>query len=102
MKLYTSDNGFGFFPESSVFSYVWAFIQHEYQHEYLYQCSKAGLDFHVDVNPDDIEFKWTGFSDSLQDFIKQVITNIISMRTAKAKDLEPMFNNAKNWLMRDW
>jgi len=27
MKLYTSDNGFGFFPESSVFAYVWARVQ---------------------------------------------------------------------------
>lgn len=26
MKLFTSDNGFGFFSESSVFSYVWAIV----------------------------------------------------------------------------
>lgn len=30
MKLYTSDNGFGFFPESSVFAYVWAKIQQDF------------------------------------------------------------------------
>lgn len=65
-------------------------------------CSKAGLEFNVEINPDDIEFQWRGFSDSLQEFIKQVIQNIIRMRVANAKDLEPMFNNAKNWLMRDW
>ena len=102
MKLYTGDNGFGFFAESSVFAYVWAFVQQEFQHEYLYMCTKAGLEFNVEVNPDDLEFKWKGYSDSLQGFINQVITNIITMRTAKAKELEPMFNNAKNWLMRDW
>ena len=69
MKLYTSDNGFGFFSESSVFAYVWAIVQQDYQHEYLYSCSKAGLEFKVEINPDDVEFQWKGFSDSLQGFI---------------------------------
>ena len=30
MKLYTGDNGFGFFPESSVFAYVWAKVQQDF------------------------------------------------------------------------
>lgn len=56
MKLYTSDNGFGFFAESSVFAYVWAIVQQDFQHEYLYECSRAGLEFNVEINPDDVEF----------------------------------------------
>lgn len=102
MKLFSSDNGFGFFPESSVFAFVWAIVQQEFQHEYLYTCSKAGLTCSVDINPDDVEFKWQGYSDHLQDYVQQTISNMIGMRSAKARELEPMFNNAKNWLLRDW
>jgi secreted Zn-dependent insulinase-like peptidase len=58
--------------------------------------------FNVEINPDDIEFKWSGYSDAIQGFIMQTITNMITMRTGKARDLEPMFNNAKSWLLRDW
>lgn len=58
--------------------------------------------FNVEINPDDLEFKWSGYSDKIEEFIMATITNMITMRTGKARDLEPMFNNAKNWLMRDW
>jgi len=58
--------------------------------------------FDIKVNPDDIELKWSGYSDCLMSFNQQVLTNMIQMRTAKARELEPLFNNAKNWLLRDW
>lgn len=56
----------------------------------------------MEINPDDLEFKFSGYSDGLQSYVEKVLSNLISMRSAKARELEPMFNNAKNWLLRDW
>lgn len=58
--------------------------------------------FDVEINPDDIEFCWKGFTDNLQQFVETTTANLIKMKTARARELEPMFNAAKNWLMRDW
>ena len=56
----------------------------------------------VEINPDDVEICWKGFSDCLPTFVETTTNNLVAMRSAKAREIEPMFNAAKNWLMRDW
>ena len=92
MKLYTGDNGFGFFPESSVFAYIWAKVQQDFQHEYLYTATSAGMFMDVEINPDDVEICWKGFSDCLPNFVETTTNNLVAMRSAKAREIEPMFN----------
>jgi len=45
---------------------------------------------------------WKGYTSNLETFIGETIANLTKMKTARAKELEPMFNAAKAWLMRDW
>ena len=95
MKIFTSDNGFGYFPETQVFAQIWQRIQTEYQHEYMYTASKAGLQFGIDVNNDDISFFWKGYNCTILEYIEQTIQNLVGLKHIPPIELKDMFNMAK-------
>jgi secreted Zn-dependent insulinase-like peptidase len=73
MKLYTADNKFGFTPESRVFAKVWEEVTKEYMREFNYTAECANLHFDFNMMHDNINFIWTGFNDSMPNYISETI-----------------------------
>ena len=59
----------------------------------------ANLYFHVKICPDSINFYFSGYSDSMSNFITESLTRLINM---KDQNLWNIFNNTKERLLQDW
>ena len=79
-----------------VFSLVWSDIVDEYLREFNYMAEMAMLKFHQVVDIDCIYFKWSGYNDSMPNYVIETIERLVSMKTA---DVEKIFNQVKEKLL---
>jgi len=88
-KIYTNDCSFSQTAAGRLFAEVWRQCLDEYLREFSYMASCASLDFSLVVAPDNVEFNWSGFNDSLPTYVTETVKRIKAMKSA---DLEEIFN----------
>lgn len=99
MRLYTNDNRFGLDVQARLFFAMWREISTEYLREFSYMAEQATLSFATTVLHDNITFAWTGFSDSMPNYITESLQKVHNMRN---EDLEGFFNQVKEKLEQGW
>ena len=52
-----------------MFAEIWQAAINEYLREFNYMAEKASLEFKIKVNEDSFEFEFSGFNDSLFEFL---------------------------------
>lgn len=80
MKIFTSDNGLGFFAETQIFTNIWKRVLKEIQHEYMYTASKTHMLFGTVINQDDVQFFWKGYNDTLLVFVYETLQTIVQLK----------------------
>jgi insulysin len=99
LKVYTNDCLFSVKPEGRVFAHVWATTVTEYLREFNYMADLAKLDFGVSIDNDCIDYRWSGFNDSMPNYITETLSKIVNMKDA---DLAQIFDQVKEKLLLDW
>jgi len=80
MKLYTSDCQYGFNIDSKLFIYVWQQLASEYLREFTYMAECASLSFQIHVMNNNLNFCWSGFNDSMPNYIKEIMEKLPDMK----------------------
>lgn len=88
LKFFTQDCDLGLKPESRIFVNVWQAVQKECMREFNYNAECATLQSGVAAMHDSINFSWSGFNDSMPNFIDESITRLLDL---KNKDLSQEF-----------
>lgn len=101
MKIYTKDCDLGSKPESNVFMNLWAHMQNEYLREFNYMANCANLSFNVSPMYDNVNFTWSGFNDSMPNYIEESISRLMDMKSEK-ESLREIFDQVKEKLLADW
>ena len=101
MKVYTKDCDLGSKPESGVFMSLWAHMQNEYLREFNYMANCANLSFNVSPMYDNVNFTWSGFNDSMPNYIEESISRLMEMKSEK-ESLREIFDQTKEKLLADW
>lgn len=99
MKLYTSDNDFGKTLEGRVFATLWESVASEHMREFNYMAEMAKLGFGINVLHDNLNFTWSGFNDSMPNYIAETVTKISQLST---QDLTAVFAQQKEKLLMEW
>jgi len=99
MKMYTGDNGFGSAPEKRLFALFWQSVQEEYLREFKYMADCANLNFTLSVLHDNLNLSFSGFNDSMPNYISESVTRLMQMKDA---DLKEIFDQTKEKLLLDW
>lgn len=102
MKIHTSDNGFGFFPEALVFAHLWKAVLKDLQHEYMYTASRVDMLFGIEINHDDVQFFWKGYNDTLFAFVYESLQFIVELKDYDYELLHEVFDQAKDHLTDEW
>ena len=71
---------------------MWQDIVEQHLKEYTYQAETASLKFDLEVGISDVNFTWSGFNDSMPNFIKETLAKIGQMAS---EDVEDIFNQVK-------
>lgn len=79
-KIYTGDLEHGKSAETAVFSAVWNRVLQETLREFTYMADCAKLSFEISILRDNIELKWSGFNDSLVNFVGETLQRISAFR----------------------
>lgn len=87
MKIYTTDCGFGLNTDSRLFASIWDGVQEEYLREFNYMADCADLSFGTCVVYDNINFSWSGFNDSMPNYVNETILKIKGMPKQDLKDM---------------
>lgn len=77
---------------------MWQDIVEQHLKEYTYQAETASLKFDLEVGISDINFTWSGFNDSMPNFIKETLVKIGQMAS---EDVEDIFNQVKETQLTD-
>ena len=72
-KIYTDDLQFGSSPQTQVFSLVWQRILQESLREFSYMAECAKLNFNITLTRDNVDLQWSGFNDSLVNFVGETL-----------------------------
>ena len=88
MKIYTKDCDLGSKPESNVFMNLWAHMQNEYLREFNYMANCANLSFNVSPMYDNVNFTWSGFNDSMPNYIEESISRLMSNKWIDTQPFE--------------
>ena len=80
MRIYTNDNDFGKSLSGNLFSKVWAQVLDQHLKEYTYMAELATLKFSLTANLVDIDLQWSGFNDSMPNFIKETLEKVGKMK----------------------
>jgi secreted Zn-dependent insulinase-like peptidase len=99
MKIYTTDCGFCVQDDARVFASVWQGVQEEYLREFNYMADCANLGNSVNVMYDNIGFSWSGFNDSMPNYVNETIKKLKDMPSL---DLSEMFDQTKEKLLLEW
>lgn len=99
MKIYTTDNDFCVEDSARVFASVWNGVQEEYLREFNYMADCANLSNSVNVVYDNIGFSWSGFNDSMPNYVNETIKKLKDMPSL---DLREHFDQTKEKLLLDW
>ena len=78
---------------------MWSNVVDQYITEYNYLASQAALSFTISVTEGDIDISWSGFSDSIYNFMKTILEKITEM---PEQNLEEIFNMVKESKMIQW
>jgi len=81
-----------------VMGLMWKEIADQHLKEYTYLAESATLKFDLDVGLNDVNFTWSGFNDSMPNFIKETLTKVGSMAN---DDIEDIFNQVKETQLVD-
>jgi secreted Zn-dependent insulinase-like peptidase len=73
LKVYTQDLNFGNCPVARVFAELWTKCFNEYIREFCYLADCADLSFTWNLCIDNLEFEWSGYSDSLPLYIEATL-----------------------------
>ena len=98
-KIYTSDLQFGSSPQATVFAEVWKRVLLESLREFTYMADCAKLEFNMAVVRDNVDMKWSGYNDSLINFVSETLQKIFAM---KSQELREIFNQVKEQLQQEW
>jgi len=98
-KIYTGDLGFGTSAKAKVFSDVWKNVLEECLREFVYMADCAKLEFKVSLLRDNIDLQWTGFNDSLVNFVGETVKRIAAFRNGECREV---FYQVKEQLMQEW
>jgi len=99
MKIYTTDCGFCVQDESRVFASIWNGVQEEYLREFNYMADCASLSNSVGVKYDNIGFSWSGWNDSMPNYVNETIKKLKEMPST---NLTEMFEQTKEKLLLEW
>lgn len=99
LKLYTPDNGFGQTLEGRVFVCLWESVASEYMREFNYMAEMAKLEFKFSVLHDNIDFSWSGFNDSMPNYVAETVTRLSQLGS---QDLAAIFEQQKEQLTNEW
>jgi len=102
LKVYTKDNDFGTNWESSLFVKFWTRFQEQYLKEFTYMAEMAKLEFDVTPSQGNIELRWSGFNDSIPNYVQETLTRLMGLQNATKEEIEPVFNQVKEKLLIDW
>ena len=80
MRLFTNNNNFGSSINGLLFAQIWKACVLEYLSEYTYLAESASLDFNLNVGTTYVDFKWTGFNDSLDNFVNGIFQRVAEMK----------------------
>ena len=75
-KIYTADLDYGQSAEAAVFVEVWRRVLEEKLREFVYMADCAKLSFNIAAARDNIDMKWSGFNDSLVNFVKETMQKV--------------------------
>lgn len=99
MKIYTTDCGFCVQDESRVFASIWNGVQEEYLREFNYMADCASLSNSVSVKYDNIGFSWSGWNDSMPNYVNETIKKLKEMPST---NLTEIFEQTKEKLLLEW
>jgi secreted Zn-dependent insulinase-like peptidase len=97
-KIYTNDLSYGSASLTRVFAEVWKGCLTEYMREFKYMADCAMLNLEITLPTDNIQFHWSGFSDTLPAYVHETLKRVLAMRTA---DLESIFNQVKEQMLQE-
>lgn len=80
MKLFTKDSGFGTSISGRVFVSIWLDVMKECMREFNYDAEMAHLEFSAALKLNNLDLKWSGFNDSLTNYVLQTLK---TMKSAK-------------------
>jgi len=58
--------------------------------------------FFIEVNPEDITFYWKGYNNTLPQYISESLKNLSKMNDMDKKEMEVLFDKAKQFHQADW
>ena len=73
LKIYIKDCDLGSTPDSRVFVNVWTKVVGEYMREFDYMANCASMNLSIGPSYDNIGFSWSGFDDTMTEYIDQSI-----------------------------
>lgn len=82
LKVYSNDCLFTQKPEARVFAHVWEEVVKESLREFNYMADLAKLDFDLSIDIDSIDFTWSGYNDSMANYIQQTLERITKIKSA--------------------
>lgn len=87
-KILTSDLGLGTAdPRATLFAKVWKETLLESMREYLYLAKSASLTFTVELNRDSIDLTWSGYNDSLVNFIAETLARFKAFENVECGEI---------------
>ena len=98
-KIYSNDCLFNQKPEGRVFAHVWNEVVKEHLREFNYMADLAKLEFSLSIDLDSIDLHWTGYNDSMINFIDETLQRINKLKETDAKQI---FAQVKEKLLLDW
>lgn len=81
LKIYTNDCLFTQKPESRVFAHVWNEVVKEHLREFNYMADLARLEFNLSIDIDSVDLQWSGYNDSMANYIQQTVERILQVKT---------------------
>jgi len=81
MKFYTSDCSFGKTSKGQIFAAIWIGVFKEFLKEFTFLGLQVELDFLIEQAIDNIEIRWSGYNDSMREFVTRTFDKIVQMKT---------------------
>ena len=86
-KTYTNDHYFGETPNARVFAIMWKECLDSMMCELNYKAWMASMSFDLELERNNIDMTWSGFSDGLDAYVKESLDFIASIRTKDFKEV---------------
>lgn len=99
LKYYTADSGLGYSLKGRVFAEVWDAVVQDKIKEFVYMAEMAGLELRMSLLQDNYDFTWSGYNDSLDQFIIQTVQNLKNLDLSKE---EAVFDQMKIKMQKDY